>query len=73
MKNKQNELREDADVELTKIKALKVLIKNNTLACTISIAGISIGLCDNSRALPLLEFQEQEIKKALNGKPNMWE
>jgi len=70
---KEFNIKQDADVELAKIKALKVLIKNNTLACTLEIAGLKMGLCDNSKALPLLEFQEQEIKKALKDKPNMWE
>lgn len=62
----------EAKTELVKLEALKVLIKNNTLACTLEIAGMSFGLCDNSQALPLIEFQEQEIHKFLKGKKNIW-
>ena len=65
--------KEEAERALTELKALKILIENNTLACTIEIAGVSFGLCDNSKVLPLIEFQEQEIHKFLNGKENMWE
>jgi len=63
----------EANNELTKLKALKVLIQNNELACEIEIAGLSFGLCDNLQILPVLEFQEKEIKKYLKGKPSAWE
>ena len=62
----------EAKEELTKLKALKVLIQNNELACEIEVAGLKFGLCDNSKILPVIEFQEKEIKKFLNGKENMW-
>ena len=63
----------EAKSELTQLKALKILAKDNNLACTIEIAGLSFGLCDNSKILPLIEFQEQEIKKFLNSEVNLWE
>ena len=65
--------KQEAEKELTELEAMRVLIKNNTLACTIEIAGMSFGLCDNSKLLPLIKFQEQEIKKFLNGEKNKWE
>jgi len=64
---------QEAQKELTELEALKVLIKNNNLACTVEIAGLSFGVCDNSKMLPVIEFQEQEIQKFLNGKKNKWE
>lgn len=64
--------KEGAECELTQLKAMKILIKNNKLGCEIKIAGMVMGVCDNSKVLPLIEFQEQEIKKFLKGKPNMW-
>ena len=62
----------EAEKELTELKALRILTENNALACTIEIAGMSFGLCDNSKILPLIEFQEKEIHKFLVGKENMW-
>lgn len=69
----ENWSKQEAKKELTELKALKILIYNNTLACTIEISGMSFGLCDNSKLLPLIEFQEQEIRKFLNSEKNMWE
>ena len=71
-KSKKKRDLSQAIAELTELEALKVLIKNNELACTVEIAGLSFGLCDNSKALPLIEFQEKEIRKFLDGKKNMW-
>jgi len=65
--------RQEAKKELTELEALKVLVKNNDLACTIEIAELSFGLCDNSKILPVIEFQEREIKKFLKGQNNSWE
>ena len=63
----------EARSELTKLEALKVLIKNNELACEIEVAGLSFGLCNNLQILPAIEFQEKEIQKFLKGIPNEWE
>jgi len=63
---------QEARKELTELEAFKVLIKNNDLACTVEIAGLSFGLCDNSKILPIIEFQEKEIQKFLDGKKNQW-
>ena len=63
----------EAKKTLTEIEAMKVLIKNNELACIVEIAGMSIGLCNNSTVLPALEHNENEINKFLNGEPNEWE
>ena len=52
----------EAKCELTKLKALRVLIQNNELACTVEMAGLSFGLCDNSKILSVIEFQEKEIR-----------
>jgi hypothetical protein len=64
--------KDQALCELTQLKAMKVLITNNVLGCEIHIAGMVMGVCDNSKILPILEFQEREIKKFLKGKSNMW-
>ena len=59
--------------ELTQWKAIKVLIQNNTLGCEIHIAGMSLGICDNSKLMPIVNQNISEIQKYLKGKPNMWE
>lgn len=63
----------EALCELTQLKAMKVLLKNNFLGCEIHIAGMVMGTCDNSKVIPVIDFQIQEIKKFLKGKPNLWE
>ena len=63
----------EAESELTQLKAMRVLIGNNKLACIVEIAGMTFGLCDNSKLLPLIESQEKEIQKFLKGQPNEWE
>lgn len=58
---------------LTQWKAVKVLIGNNTLGCEIHIAGMHLGICDNSKLLPIINQNIIEIKKFLKGQPNLYE
>ena len=63
----------EAECELTKLKAMKILLKNNTLGCEIHIAGMIMGTCDNEWVLPIIDKQILEINKFIKGKPNLWE
>ena len=58
---------------LTQWKAAEILISNNRLACEIHIAGMELGVCDNSKLLPVVRHNIAEIRKFLKGKPNMYE
>jgi hypothetical protein len=59
--------------ELTQWKAIKVLIENNDLGCEIHIAGMHLGIVDNSKLLPVVNQNITEIKKYLKGQTNLWE
>lgn len=63
----------DAKSDLLKLKCVRDLIKDNTLACKIEISGIEIWLCKNESVLPAIEYQINEIEKFLKGEPNDWE
>lgn len=65
--------RAEALSTLTQWKAVKVLIQNNTLGCEIHIAGMSLGICDNSKVLPIVQQNIAEINKYLKGLPNLYE
>lgn len=69
---KKREVR-SAKAELTQIEAALVLLTNNNLACELHIAGMKIGLSDNSLAVPALEHAKAEIEKYLRGEENQWE
>jgi len=62
-----------AKLELTQYKAVKLLLTNNDLACEIHIAGMSVGVCDNTKVIPIIDHTIKEIQKAIKGKPNEWE
>ena len=62
-----------AKAELTEWEAIKVLLKNNNLACHIKIAGMELGVCQNKKLLPVVEFHIKEINKFLNNEKNLWE
>jgi len=62
-----------AKVEITRLKAMKVLASNNDLACEICVAGMRVGLSRNTGILPILNAEIKEIQKFLDGKPNNWE
>lgn len=64
--------RESAKAELTQAEAMKILLKNNTLAAEIHIAGMIMGTCDNKWLLPAVEKQIKELNKFLKGEPNLW-
>lgn len=68
----QNDQREKdrAQAEITKLEAAGLLATNNTLAAEIHIAGIVVGVSVNSRLLPVLEAEIEEIKKFLAGERN---
>jgi hypothetical protein len=62
-----------AKTELTKLEAIKVLLSNNWLGCEVNVAGLIIGVSENSRLIPVIEAEMAEIAKYLNGEPNTWE
>lgn len=66
-------LKVEARAGLAKVKAAIELCKNNDLCCEIKIAGLVVGVCNNSELLPALQYQKKEIEKFLKGKKNEWE
>jgi len=62
-----------AESFLVQLKAVEVLITNNTLGAEIHIAGMKVGVCDNQILLPVIKMNIKEVKKFLAGKPNMYE
>jgi len=62
----------DAKSDLSQINAMLELIKNNELACEIHMCGLKIGLCNNSKVIPAIEYHKNEIIKYLNNEPNEW-
>lgn len=69
----KEDLKREANRSLIKTESLIRLAEDNTLACTIEIDGIRVGICDNSKVIPALQFHKDEILKFMNGKKNMWE
>ena len=69
---KQNEIKQ-AEAVLIKTEAAILLASNNWIACEIHIAGLKIGICNNTEIIPALEAHKKEIQKFLNGEPNMYE
>lgn len=72
VEEKEREVRQ-ALSELTQLEAVKILLGNNDLGCEIHIAGMTIGVSENSRLLPIIEAEMDEITKYLNGETNTWE
>lgn len=62
-----------ATAELTKLEAIKVLLGNNSIGCEIHVAGLHMGVSENSRVIPIIDAEMDEITKYLNGEPNTWE
>ena len=69
---KQREI-DEAKATLLKTKAAIMLAGNNWYGCEVHIAGLKIGICDNSSVIPALQAHKKEIEKFLKGKPNMYE
>jgi hypothetical protein len=65
--------KEMAEKELTQYEALLHLLKNNNLGCHIECGGFSLGICNNSKAIPAVKHTIKEIKKAIKGESNEWE
>ena len=65
--------RDEALSTLTQWKAARILIQNNLLGCEIHIAGMKLGVCDNSKLLPIVNQNIAEINKYLKGLPNLYE
>jgi len=63
----------EAKNELIMLNAVKELLKDNDLACEVTINGITIGLCSNLSVLPAIKKNITEINKFLKGEPNEWE
>lgn len=72
IEEKEREVRQ-ALSELTQLEAVKVLLGNNDLGCEIHIAGMTVGVSENNRLLPIIDAEMDEINKYLNGEPNTWE
>jgi hypothetical protein len=64
---------EDAKSTLTQIEAALILATNNHLGCEIHIAGMSIGICNNKKIIPVLKHNKTEIEKYLRGEQNEYE
>ena len=64
---------DEAKVELTKCEAMKTLLSNNILAAEIHIAGMTLGVCNNSTLITAVEYHEAEIRKFIKGKENEYE
>ena len=62
-----------AKVEMTEAKAIIVLLQNNLLATEICIAGLKMGVCDNSLIIPAIEHHIKEIEKFLDGEKSEWD
>ena len=77
MKDFAEEMKErdidEAVSTLTQWKAVEILISNNRLGCEIHIAGMSVGVCDNSKLLPVVKQNIAEIRAFIKGKPNLYE
>lgn len=71
-KNEDQEIIE-AKNEITELKAMKILIDNNDLACTIEISGLRMELCQNKWIEPVIDKQIKEIEKFIDRKENEWE
>jgi len=63
----------EAQVELSKINAMKILLSNNLLACEVEICGVKLGVCENEWLLPVIQKQKEEIDKFLRREENKWE
>jgi len=63
----------EAQNELIMLNVVKELLKDNDLACEVTINGITIGLCSNLSVLPAIKKNIAEINKFLKGEPNEWE
>jgi len=63
----------EAQNELIMLNAVKELLKDNDLACEVTINGITVGLCSNISVLPAIKKNIAEINKFLKGDPNEWE
>ena len=57
---------------LTILEAIKVLLNNNDLACEIHIANLKIGISENSRMIPIVDFEIEEINKFLAGEESSY-
>lgn len=63
----------EARMALARWCAVRELIKENLFGCEVHISGIQIGICDNSKLLPVVEDNITEIMKFLDGEPNKYE
>jgi hypothetical protein len=63
----------EAKMELSKLEAIKVMALNNDFGCEIHIDNLVLGLCNNKKIIPLVNYQIKEIKKFLKGEKNTWE
>lgn len=71
-KSKDEDTRE-AKNELIMLNAVKELLKDNNLACEVTINRITVGLCSNLSVLPAIKKNITEINKFLKGESNEWE
>lgn len=68
-----DEDRDEAVDEISELRAMIELCKNNNWACIVYINGLSVGLCNNECIIPALNEEIAEREKFLKGEQNLWE
>jgi hypothetical protein len=70
----RNEDIQQAHLELAYLRSAVTLAENsNEVACTIKIGPFDLGVCDNTKIIPVLLANINEIEKYLKGEHNMYE
>lgn len=72
-KKEEKRERESAQNDILELKAMKVLLRSNTLVCDVRVAGLSVGLTCNKRMIPIINLEIKEIEKFLKEEKNNWE
>jgi hypothetical protein len=69
----EERMTESAETELIEHKAVLTLLKSDSLACEIHIAGMRIGVINNADVVPVIKKNMKEINKYLAGLENDYE
>lgn len=64
---------ENASIEISHLKAAKILAENKILGAEINISGLKIGISNHDNLINLIEDEIKEIEKFLRGEENLWE
>ncbi len=65
--------RASAEIDRVHVIAALELLKNKDIGCEIHISGLMVGICNNSKVVPALNYHLREIDKFLRGQKNEWE